>query len=416
MDTEVPLPALAINLAWDFPGAALLIALGLGFAVLSGLFSYCLAAIKNIRAQQPSTARGLITGLVVFLLASVLSMFLGLKWSSLLMFDQAATPLSSGVAALLAMAEIGNALWPPLLATVLGVVIGSRAKLVGEVSAKPIRQAGIILSALTFGRLSIAKQDIPSTGGEAEPEFEITMASGDEVEAEEREYIGNILELGDTTAQEVMCPRTDVVAVDIRLPVAEILRVVAESRHSRFPVYEGSIDNVLGVLHLRDLFEHLAKGEGIELIDIRSIIHDCISIPASKKVDDAIKALQAQKGQLAVVMDEFGGTAGILTIEDLLEEIVGEIQDEHDDEAKQIQEVGDGIKIISGQILIDDLNELLGKNFEEEDVETLGGLVTAQLGHIPQPQESLEIENIRFTVLSVKKNRVGQVKVEITRK
>jgi CBS domain containing-hemolysin-like protein len=253
------------------------------------------------------------------------------------------------------------------------------------------------------------------SGGSEEqeqPDFEITMASGVEVEAEERELIENILELGETTVREVMKPRPDVLALDVEWPAERILAEVAGSRFSRFPVYEETIDNVIGVLHLRGLFEFVARGDGLENFDLRSLMAQCWFIPESKKVDDALRELQRQKGHLAVVLDEFGGTAGIVTIEDLLEEIVGEIQDEYDEESKLAHQREDGSWVVTAQLPINDLNELLDVSLTAENVDTVGGLVVGRLGRIPKAQETLEIDDLRFTVLSVEKNRIGRLKVE----
>jgi CBS domain containing-hemolysin-like protein len=248
--------------------------------------------------------------------------------------------------------------------------------------------------------------------GEQEPDFEITMASGEAVEQQEREYIENILEMGDTTVREVMKPRPDVVALDIEWGAERILAEVASSRHSRFPVYEETIDNVIGILHLRDLFEFLARTEGLDGFDLRTLTKEPTYLPESKKTDDALRDLQRQKGHLAIVLDEYGGTAGIVTIEDLLEEIVGEIQDEYDEEAKQIHKREDGTYVITANLPLDDLNEYFNSNLEADDVDTIGGFIVNALGRIPRPNDVLTQGDLRFTVLSVERKRIGRVKVE----
>jgi CBS domain containing-hemolysin-like protein len=248
--------------------------------------------------------------------------------------------------------------------------------------------------------------------GEEEPEFEITMASGEAVEDEEREYIENILEMGETTVRQVMKPRPDVAAIDLEWPAERILSEVADSRYSRFPVYEGTVDNIAGILHIRDLFEFLARSDGLSSFDMRALIKDAHSIPESKKVDDALREMQRGKWQMAIVLDEYGGTAGIVTVEDLLEEIVGEIQDEYDEEARQVHEREDGSYIVTANLALDDLNELLSTEIESDDVDTLGGYIVNTLGRIPAPQDSFEEHGLRFTVLSVERKRIGRVKVE----
>ena len=252
----------------------------------------------------------------------------------------------------------------------------------------------------------------PGVRDDDEPEYELTLASGEEVEAEEREYIENILELGETTAHEVMTPRTDVAALDLNWEPARILSEVAGARFSRFPVYDENIDDITGILHLRDLLEFLARGEDPANLDLRKLLMDATFVPAGRKIDDVLRELQKRKNHMAVVLDEYGGTAGILTIEDLLEEIVGEIQDEYDDESKVYHQREDGAYVVSAFMPLDELSELLKRPLEAEDVDTLGGLVTVKLGHIPQPHESLELDGMRLTVLSVAKNRIGRVLVE----
>jgi CBS domain containing-hemolysin-like protein len=248
--------------------------------------------------------------------------------------------------------------------------------------------------------------------GEEEPDFEITMASGEAVEDEEREYIENILELGETTVREVMKPRPDVLALDADWAPERILSEVAASRYSRFPVYEQTIDNIAGILHIRDLFEFLARSDGLTGFDLHNLIKDAHFIPESKKVDDALREMQRGKWQMAIVLDEYGGTAGIVTVEDILEEIVGEIQDEYDEEAKQIHEREDGSYILTATLSIDDLNELFDTEIESEDVDTLGGYIVNTLGKIPSPQDSFDEHGLRFTVLSVERKRIGRVRVE----
>jgi CBS domain containing-hemolysin-like protein len=263
-----------------------------------------------------------------------------------------------------------------------------------------------------FGFWAVRKRERSSGLASDEPEFEITMASGEEVEEEEREMIENILELGDTTVREVMKPRPDVLALDANWPADRIVAEVAGSRHSRFPVYEDTVDNISGVLHLRDLFEFLARSDGLEGFDLRSIVKEPHFIPESKKVDDALREMQRVKGHMAVVLDEYGGTAGIVTIEDMLEEIVGEIQDEYDDEARQVHQREDGSYVVTANLPLDDLCELLDVHLEAEDVDTVGGFVVNALGRIPEPSDVLELEGLRFTVLSVERKRIGRVKVE----
>jgi CBS domain containing-hemolysin-like protein len=309
---------------------------------------------------------------------------------------------------MLALAALGLAMFLPGMGAILGATHGARSTQTEQLS-----QAALILAELFIWWLPKPGKSNGSTADDAdEPDFEITMASGEQVDAEEREYIENILELGETTAEEVMTPRTDVITLDIDWSPERILATVADSRFSRFPVFEDGIDNIIGILHLRDLLEFMARGDGASGMELRAMIMEPNFIPGSRKVDDALRDLQRKKSHMAVVLDEYGGTAGILTIEDLLEEIVGEIQDEYDEEIKHVHKREDGSWVVSAQLKLDDLNELLTISVEEDDVDTLGGFISNALGRIPKPRERVEYGGWRFTVLSVARNRIGRVLVE----
>jgi putative hemolysin len=160
------------------------------------------------------------------------------------------------------------------------------------------------------------------------------------------------------------------------------------------------------------VFEYLARNDGRDGLNLRELIKDAHFIPESKKVDDALREMQRGKWQMAVVLDEYGGTAGIVTVEDLLEEIVGEIQDEYDEEARQVHEREDGTFIVTANLALDDLNELLATEIESDDVDTLGGYIVNTLGRIPKPQDTVEDHGLRFTVLSVERKRIGRVRIE----
>ncbi|MCH7471527.1 HlyC/CorC family transporter [bacterium] len=360
---------------------------------------------------------------VLFQASSNLEAVLGGLWARMLPFSGA----------------LGNALLLALFLAFLGAWIATVAFRSERWGAALVRLCVHATDLLTF-RLKPGNGTETALGPErkkgsrsplraASSNFEITMASGEEVEAEEREYIGRILELGETTVREVMKPRTDVVALNIDWSQEKVVSAVVESTYSRFPVYEGSIDNVIGVLHLRDLLEYFTRTQalrpsaGVDLkgqrpgtaivpLDLRSVLMKPKFIPESKKVDDALRELQAHRGHLALVLDEFGGTAGIVTVEDLLEEIVGEIQDEYDEESKLIHKCEDGSYLVNAQLPLNDFNELLNTNLEAEDVDTLGGFVAAKFGRIPQAQDSMDVHGLRLTVLSMEKNRIGRMKVE----
>jgi len=400
LDTEVPL-SLAIQTGAGGASALGLILLVLGLLVAMGAGFTAHTAIvtrigRTLRRKETSRA--------VFSSAALIVLSVALSWLGLRQTAVGADGLEPWVVLCLS-------LWPALAFPMLGALSGAALNTRPDSGNLALRTGNLLADTFAFW---LHEQATNGNGGEPteEPEFEITMASGEEVEAEEREYIENILEFGATTAREVMTPRPDVEALDLTWEPERIIKAVAQARYSRFPVYMENIDEIIGVVHLRALLEFLARGEGIERLDLHSMLMEPMFVPESKKVDDVLRELQLRKSHMAIVLDEFGGTEGILTIEDLLEEIVGEIQDEYDDESQPVHRREDGNLVVDGQLPLSELSEELGRLLEVEDVETLGGLVTHLLGHIPRMRESIEHRKLRFTVLSVDKNRVRRVLIE----
>lgn len=229
------------------------------------------------------------------------------------------------------------------------------------------------------------------------------------LEAEDRELIRNVVTFGDTVVREVMTPRTRIVALPLTATVAEAWTAFAESRHSRLPVYEGSIEQIRGVLLLKDLMQ-LPLGAQPALATLLKPAH---FVPESKPVADLLRDLQRARTQLALVVDEFGCVSGIITIEDLLEEVFGEIRDEHEAPA-EIVEQAPGLWLVSGQAHVDDVAQSLGFEWARDGFDTLAGLVMARLGHVPRPQEMVTVEGARLTVLGMEGTRIVQVRVERT--
>lgn len=400
MDTDVPL-YLAFQ-AGTTSGAALgiiLLVLGLLVAMGAGFTAHAAVVARIGRALRRKEASR-----AVFSSAALIVLSAALTWLGL-------TNSLAGGPALQPWIVLCLALWPALAFPLLGALTAAALSARPDTSNLALRSGNLLSDAIAFW---ISDKSANGNGGELveEPDFEITMASGEEVEAEEREYIENILELGATTAREVMTPRPDVEALDLSWEPERIIKAVSEARYSRFPAYMESVDNIIGIVHLRSLLEFLARGEGLDRLELRNMLMEPVFVPESKKVDDVLRELQLRKSHMAVVLDEFGGTEGILTIEDLLEEIVGEIQDEYDDESQAVHRREDGNLIVDGQLPLDELGEELGRLIAIEDVETLGGLVTHLLGHIPRARESVVHDQLRLTVLSVDKNRVRRVLVE----
>lgn len=227
------------------------------------------------------------------------------------------------------------------------------------------------------------------------------------LEAQDRELIRNVVSFGDTVVREVMTPRTRIVALSLTSTVREAWDAFTESRHSRLPVFEGSIDQVRGVLLVKDLMQ-LPDGAQPPLSTLLKPPH---FVPESKPVADLLRDLQRARTQLALVVDEFGGVSGLVTMEDLLEEVFGEIQDEHE-ASTELQEQTPGVWFVSGQAHVEDVANTLGVVWEREGFDTLAGLVMARLGRIPEPQESVAVEGALLTVLRMEGTRIAQVRVQ----
>ncbi len=229
------------------------------------------------------------------------------------------------------------------------------------------------------------------------------------IDEDEREMIAGIFELGQTVAREVMVPRIDMVAVEANTPLLKALDVIIRHGHSRIPVYEGTIDHIIGILYAKDLLEYLRDGRTD--VPLREIVRKAYFIPESKHIDELLHELQRKKVHIAIVVDEYGGTAGLVTIEDLLEEIVGEIQDEYDREEAFVERVNDHEAIFDARIHLDEVNELLGLDLPTEQGDTLGGLIYSELGKIPAPGERITLDGVTIEVLSVSGRRIRKVKV-----
>jgi CBS domain containing-hemolysin-like protein len=232
------------------------------------------------------------------------------------------------------------------------------------------------------------------------------------IEEEEQDMLYSVLEFGDTTAREIMTPRVDVIVMEDTTPFDEAVRHFNETGFSRIPVYHEKTDNITGILNVKDVFSALVSPRKETIAEI---MYDPYFVPESKKIDDLLKELRVRRLHIAVVIDEYSSFAGIVTVEDILEELVGEIQDEFDKEEPVIVKLSDGVYVVDAQMWIDDLNEQLGINLPAgESYETVGGLLIDRIGHIPQhPGEKVEIEAGRVTlvVMQMHGHRIVKVKV-----
>ncbi|MDE3033300.1 MAG: HlyC/CorC family transporter [Acidobacteriota bacterium] len=227
------------------------------------------------------------------------------------------------------------------------------------------------------------------------------------LEAEDRELIRNVVTFGDTVVREVMTPRTRIVALPLEAPLPDAWRAFTETRHSRLPVYEGGIDHVRGVLLLKDLMQLPDQAQA----PLAGLLKPPLFVPESKPVLDLLREMQRTRTQLAIVVDEFGGVSGLATVEDLLEEVFGEIRDEHE-AAAEVVEQAPGVFLVSGQAHVEDVAQRLDLAWERDGFDTLAGLVMARLGRVPRPQESVAVEGARLTVLRMEGTRISLVRVE----
>ena len=225
---------------------------------------------------------------------------------------------------------------------------------------------------------------------------------------EKKDMIKGIEDLSETSVKEVMIPRIDVDFISIDTPEEELLAKIAESGHSRFPVYSESIDNVLGILYVKDLLAIISKKQEI---DLEKLLRKAYFVPESKKIDGLLREFKRRHLHIAIAVDEYGGVSGVVCMEDIIEEIVGDIQDEFDDEREDILSIGNQIWLCDARVNLDDLNETINSNFPTEGFDTLGGFVLDLFGRIPVKYEKISWGTFEFIVQDMEGHRVNLIKV-----
>ncbi|WP_024831415.1 hemolysin family protein [Ruminiclostridium josui] len=248
-----------------------------------------------------------------------------------------------------------------------------------------------------------------------EEEIRMMIDVGEEkgtIEETEKEMINNIFEFNNKTVSEIMTHRTDIAALPVDSTITEVTSFFNREKYSRIPIYEDSIDNIIGVMHSKYLIQYLSEGNEKEDFNLRNFIRSPYFVPASKRTDELFQELKQNKNHLAIIIDEYGGTAGLVTLEDLIEEIVGNIFDEDDEVEKYIDKIDDNTFVIKGSVSLDEVQEALGVNLPD-DYETLSGFITGQLGRIPEKGDKpvIEYEELLFKVEEVKQKKVSKVKV-----
>ena len=247
-----------------------------------------------------------------------------------------------------------------------------------------------------------------------EEEIKMMIDQGEEngtIEEDEKEYINNVFEFNDITASEIMTHRTDMFAVDINTSAEELLEEIIKDdcKHSRIPVYDETIDEIKGILYVKDLIKNIQK----KSFKIKSIMKEAYFVSQSKLINELFKEMQKNKVQIAIIVDEYGGTAGLVTMEDILEEIVGDIYDEYDEIEEEYEKIDDKTYLISGSMPIYDVNKILGSNIPEGDYDTLSGYLQEELGRIPLEEENpvIETKELTFKIEEYADKRILKVKV-----
>lgn len=289
-----------------------------------------------------------------------------------------------------------------------------------------LRVAPVVLAVVRFpplqwlanGLIVVSKLITPGTGMREGPyvsEEELLALADvavdeDVIENEERRLIHSIIDFGDTVAREVMKPRTDMVAVEARASVADVLEVAFAAGYSRIPVYENGIDDLIGIVYTKDLMKAEREGHGQD--DIRDLARPAYFVPETKRVSLLMREMQKTHTHMAIVVDEYGGTAGLATLEDLLEELVGDIVDEYDVEEPPVEQLAGGQFRVTASLPIDEVSELLGVELPEGDWDTVGGFLFSLLGHMPTEGESVRYDGHLLTAEKVEGRRIARVLID----
>ncbi|HVS68109.1 MAG TPA: hemolysin family protein [Mycobacteriales bacterium] len=409
--------------AWSLvlAGVLLLVAAGLGLAETAIAHVSRLRVEEMVRDGRRGAAR----------LEAVVS-DAATNLNVLLLARTVAEMLATTLAAVVCQRQLGH-LGEAVLIAGVGmallhyVVVGVGARTLGRQQADRIALfgSGIVLAlgavtgAVTRVLIGIGSALVPGkvardSGFTSEAELRDMVDLAEErqvIERSEREMIHSVFELGETLAREVMVPRTDMVWIERNKTIRQALSLALRSGFSRIPVIGDNEDDIVGVTYLKDLARRAYDGDGHTAERVEEAMRPAYLIPDSKPVDELLRDMQAKQVHVAIVIDEYGGTAGLVTIEDILEEIVGEIADEYDRETPRLEELPDGSVRVSVRLPIDDLEDRFGVKFDLEDVETVGGLLAAELGRVPIAGATVDAHGLHFIAERAKgrRNQVGTV-------
>ena len=425
--------------------AVYLVILELALVVLLAFLSACEAALHTVRRPEvieelaARGRRGRRAGtvgrrqaqylasiqvgefLIVFAYAGVAAAFIAPRLSDFIKFFLGTSPVFSDVGAVVITVAVTS-----LVAVLFGLFVpraiaARHAQAVLLALVWPLELVSLLLRPLVTVLFLLTQGIVKPFGGDpragtlvTEDEIRALVETGQAqgiLEPKEREMIASIFELSDKEVREVMVPRTDITALDINTPSDQLLEQITRIGHSRLPMYEGSPDNIVGVLYVKDLYQRIARGE--REFDIRRYLRPAHFVPETKKADDLLREMQRDKVHLAIVVDEYGGTAGLVTLEDLVEEIVGEIRDEYDVEQEAVVPVSENEAVMDARVPFEDVRETFDLEIEpSEDYATLGGFITNQLGRFPRAGESVEVAGARFIVETVEGKRIRRVRIQ----
>ena len=298
-----------------------------------------------------------------------------------------------------AVVVVPNALGSRLLERV-GLAFSGPTFVLGRV-LRPI--GALFVRLVRVGR----RRSEPTSGEDADDATGDDTSDDESIEEDERELIHSIFEFGDTVVREVMVPRTDMIVVKADARLAQALDTITKGGYSRIPIYEGDTDNIVGVLYAKDLLKRsLIRDDATR---VAALGRPPLFVPEQKKVSDLLREMQQQRVHMAIVVDEYGGTAGLVTIEDLIEEIVGEIVDEYDQEEPLVEPLDNDSIRVSARLPIDEVNELLGVDLPHEEWDTVGGLVFGLTGRVPSPGDSISYDSLEFQTERVSGRRIQKV-------
>ena len=291
----------------------------------------------------------------------------------------------------------------------VAVVVSKPISIIMKIT-KPIVWVLNLLTGIIFKIMGIDNDGVKPFITEEELKAMVNVSHEEGVlEMEEREIINNVFQFGDMQAKEAMIQRLDMVAIDIEDSYDEIIELFKSEKLSRLPVYQESIDDIVGILNIKDII--FLSDEEIENFDIKDYVREAFFTYEFKKITQLLEEMKKEKTQMAIVVDEYGGTAGLLTIEDLVEVIVGDIDDEYDEEEEEIVKINDNEYLVEGSTKISDVNEQLGINLESEEFDSIGGFIIGYLKRIPEENEIIEVEDVKFKVESIDKNRINKIRI-----